>query len=480
MITTARRELEAFLWIALQRSVNYTVKINELDVYEDIFSAKFSHGLIGEDMECEIDLDNNSETYTGLLSAGQVVEFLMDFGDGTTTQWKGIIDNIQNKIDSSGFVYKIKGSHYSASLLDITINEEFSSSTISSILTSIITSYLPSFTANNVETNNTIVDKIIWKNKAFWDCVLDLMKLGNADCYIDENKDFHFFTENSHINDNDCVIYEDSLIELTELGQDTVQAKNKIVVYGDAGGLPVISTSNDTSSQSSLGVKESIIEDSSIIDEIQADEVGNAEKELLSNPAMQGSAICYFMPSVKSGDMVYVVSPPHDIQDRFKIIKYTYSVPITQQELFFTKQKGIAQLFKKRIEKDTTQEKITNPFKMIHSYNFTFDNTTKINSAGTSTNVTVSNGKLIMTSGQTGTMTSNTLTTPVTVTQVHLLVIGTALSGTTYQVSADGINYQDITPDTLTNITNTGNQLTVKVVLNSTSTEIDSLAVLYK
>lgn len=138
------------------------------------------------------------------------------------------------------------------------------------------------------------------------------------------------------------------------------------------------------------------------------------------------------------------------------------------------------QLFKERIEKDLSQETIQNPHQMLYSYNFTFDDYTNVDESA-SNNITVSEGKLKLTSGTTGTMISSTKTMTNDIEYVHLIIKGEVLSGTKYYVVADGsTNWQEISPDTEEEIDDVGKKLRLKVVLNSASTEIDAIALLFR
>ena len=474
-----RQELPQFVWFEETRITKWSILIKGINIRDDIISGKFTRGLIGEEMGCEIDLENSGEKYTGEFSAGNIIQFKMDFSDGSTVQWEGKLESLKNQFSGIGIILKIKGSHYTSALLDKTVIKEYTNSIISDILKNLIDTFLTGFTYNNVQTINIVVDKIKWNNKPFLDCVIDLMKLGNADCFVDNSKDFNFFTKNSITNENEAVVRDQTLIDLNDFGTDSVDVRNKIRVHGEAGGLPVLHTSSDTSSQTVYDTKEKIITDTSLTDETQAEELSNAERDVLKEPPTRGNPTTFFMRQLVPGHLTYVVFPPLDITAPYRLAKYTFFVPNETMELSFNEEIGIPQLFKERIKKDIGQETITNPFNMDYSYNFTFDDLSKVDETE-SINITVSNGKLKVKSGSSGTMISLTKTTPVTVTSVHLLVVGEVLGNTKFYISADnGVNYQEVTVNTLTNLTNTGNQLKLKIELNSSTTEIDSAAILY-
>jgi hypothetical protein len=335
-------------------------------------------------------------------------------------------------------------------------------------------------TYNNIDDIDTEVS-VRWNNKPFLDCVVDLMKLGDVDCFVDNDNDFHLFKKNSKNNDNEAVVWNDSLIELRELGKDSIDVRNKIIVYGEAGGLPVIHTSTDSSSISTYGTKEKVITNSAITDESIAADLGDAEKVLGKSPTDKGSADCFFMPNLIPGHLIYVIFPPSKIHDRYRPIRYTFKIPEERTEVVFSQERGIPKLFKERIEKSLSQEVITNPHKMTHSYNFTFDDEDKID-IDASSNYEIGESLIWKTSGtETAIIISNEKEASDAITAVHVLANGETLDGATYWVQADSsADYQQVTLDTLESITDTGTELRIKIIISSDDTRIDSLVVMYK
>ena len=332
------------------------------------------------------------------------------------------------------------------------------------------------------QTTSAIIDKIIWQNKPFFDCVNELMIIADVDVFVDNAKNLELFVKGSRTNQNEAVI-EDDGCTMDNFGDDSVDVRNKIIVYGEAGGLPVIHTSEDFTSQLSFGIKEEVIQDTSITDRLHAQFVGNTNKDRNKDPSKQGTSFMPFLsPFFNPGDMVYVVSQPQDLTETFRLVKYKFNVPDETMELTFSKTVGVPQLFKERIKKDISQEQLSNINRMKYSFNFIFDDFTNINQAA-STAITVEDGKLRTTSGNSnGTMLSSTESTPVNVNSAEIRVVGDNLSGVTYDISADGTdNFQlNVSLNTPTSITNTGNNFRIRVNLTSADTRIDSLAVLYK
>ena len=114
----ARLDLPTFVWIPLNRTTKWSVTIKSTDISDDIISAKFVRGIIGEEMGCEIELENSGEAYTGEFAIGNVIQFKMDYSDGSTVQFEGEIEGIDKRIGNFGYTLLIKGSHYTSKLLD--------------------------------------------------------------------------------------------------------------------------------------------------------------------------------------------------------------------------------------------------------------------------------------------------------------------------------------------------------------------------
>ncbi len=162
------------------------------------------------------------------------------------------------------------------------------------------------------------------------------------------------------------------------------------------------------------------------------------------------------------------------------MVKFSFKVPGETMEVFFNKERSIPKLFKDRIKKDLGQETIVNPHKMKFSFNFTFDNENNIDSVSSSA-VELSESKLKLVSGnESGEMISITKNTS-TVNSVHILAIGEVLDGANYYINAVGTNnWQQITLDTLTDVTEPGTKLRLRIEINNTSTRIDAIVILHK
>ena len=133
------------------------------------------------------------------------------------------------------------------------------------------------------------------------------------------------------------------------------------------------------------------------------------------------------------------------------------------------------------MKKEMGQENINNPHKMKYSYNFTFDDESKVDISASSSYL-ISESKIRKDSSvESATIISNAKDTPITVSFIHILAIGEVLDGATYWIQANpSAVYQQITLDTLTTVTSTGTELRLKIIITDNNTRIDSIVILYR
>lgn len=472
-----------FIWLPREGSLTWSITVNDVDVTTNIMDAEFEWGVCPEVGQFKVKLINADGAYNNQFSHTQVVKLKMDFSDGSTEVFRGKIDKIEDKYGQT-YTLDISGGHITKDLLDTTVTESYDgSSTITEILDDIIGTYLTDY-QSDVDATSSVKPTINWDEKPFWDCVNDLRKIADADAYVEPaatgpNK-IKFFDKNSVENNNEAVIWNDTLIELRGLGIQTLTTKNKIRVYGDDGtGLPVLATVNNAASQTEYGIKEQTIFDSKISKTDEAEEFGNAELNIAASPSSEGEADCFILPSLVPGDKIWVTNPPIGITGQYRAYKFKHKLPNEYTTVILGQERKVAQIFKRRVEKELALTNVTNPYKMTGSVNYTYDNEENI--ASKDSNVSISNGKISLSSGSQGVITHTTVTLSSEITAVHLKAIGNNLVGTDFELSTDGgANYEPINLNALTELTNPGDTFVLKTTIQSSNTEIDSVAVLHK
>lgn len=476
MPRTRDQKRKIFDWIPPEDIITWDIKIDSVSVKTKIWSAEYTRAIAPEIGFFKIVLDNNNEEFNELYSGDEEVEFLIDRASGTTTRFKGLIDTIKNSYDSSkGYTITVSGYHLSGELMDdihVTESYEADTLTVDEILKAIIDKYLTGYTYTNVSVS-TQKPTVNWDNKSFWECVYDLCKVATAtsvlfDCYVDDDKDFHFFEEKTVENSDEAIVWNYNLLNAPEgLGNQTLTKKDRITVIGDDGtGLPVISTAGS-------GNKEEIVFDSKITNSALADELSTATYLLKDQNPREGEGDCSQLPSLAPGDFIWYTNPPQKITEKVKIYKYTQFFPNETTKYYIQTNRNIPTIFKKRIEKELALQTITNPFKMKQSLNLTFDSLDELDTYDA--NIGISSGKIKLTSGAEGTFTARK-SFNFTVAKAHLLVIGSGLIGTKYEIRPTGEDtFQTISPGTEITLTKTGTSIELRTTLNSATTELDSL-----
>jgi len=320
------------------------------------------------------------------------------------------------------------------------------------------------YTASDVTTKPTVN----WNEKPFWECIDDLRKLITADAYVDDDKNLNFFDENSiEQNDEAIVMGTTLIIAPVGVGKQSLTKRDKIKVYGEAGELPIISTSG-------TGSKEEAFFDSKVNTINMASEFSAANLLVKNQELREGEGECFLLPAVNPGDFIWYSNSPQRIREQIKLYKFTHKFPMERTSVFLQTSREIPHIFKKRIENELALQTVTNPFKMLNTLiSLTFDSSDEVTTKDG--NVVIEDGIIKLNSGVEGTFTK-TMTSSSNITYIHLQVKGSALVGTRYEFSTDGgETTQDIAPEVETAVP-AGTSIWLKVYINSADTEIDSLA----
>lgn len=479
-----RSRRQAFVWVKRNQTTAYRLEIGGTDYTTEALiggSIELSRTLCPEVGTLKFVLDNATAEFSTALLGGETVEFYLDFSDASTLVFSGKLEKVEQVQGDSGYVVKCEAAHHAADLLDLTVTESYDgSTTVTAIIQALVDSYFSGYTYSSVGSfSETPV--ISWQNRPFWSCIADLADLVGADCYVDESKDFHFFTRGSVNNDSEAAVYDDTLLSIEGLGTDTIDVRNKVIVYGkDADGDDIIYTATDSSSQSSYGVKETIIRDESVTSYGQAVERGDAELALLKDTVKKGKVNSWILPSLAPGEMFYVISPLQEIHERKRAVTVTHRFPDEVTLVEVEKVRSIPRLFKDQFEKSMAQEDVSNINRLSYSLNLPFDDYSGVDSNASTSNIAVSGGYAYLSSDTTGTLVSEERTTSSDVSLVELRVSGEAYGDAVFEVSSVVPEvWEEVTPKSLHSMSSQGKHLKVRVSFNSASTRLDSVVVLY-
>ena len=497
MPRVTRKTRTGFIWIPRPFNYKYKVLIDSDDVTSDILDIKWNKPVTEEVGEFTAVLNNNSKTYNNVYSGGETIHIYIDWGATPTTEvFEGTVEEVDDVFDYEyGSSLKLRGVHVAGDLLETKVTEEKDAVAAHTIITDLITDYASGYTSTNVGTSGTAATEITakWEERPFWSVIKDICEISGCDCYVDDDKDFHFFPALSIDCTLDACVWGDNLIEVEGLSTDTIDVVNRIKIYGeDENGLPIIATAEDTTSQTTYGLKEKIIKDTNI--STYSDASARATAELDADPVLKGAAKCRGMTFINPGERIWITNPLQEIHGQYKV----YNIMNQIKMGYFTTEievrkphRGVPFIIRESIQKDLQTEILKNKNKLEFSYNFEFNEGLGADPlTGSYSDVNATDSKLQLDTGKTtGIWTSVARTVSVDVTKMELRVYGQDYDASTFEVSANnGINWTTVERNTLYE-SGEGDFVTgqsLKVHLNTLASDsentnplIDSLAVLY-
>jgi hypothetical protein len=200
-----------------------------------------------------------------------------------------------------------------------------------------------------------------------------------------------------------------------------------------------------------------------------------------TNRNPQATIESHGLETIKPGDNIWLIIPRQQISGQYKIIQINqlfgmktggWRTKCVMEE----EETGIARTIQRVNSKTDAISNTENANKLNYSYNFPFDSDSGIH-AGTQ----ITSGVLKTDGGASGTWISPTRNITENAEQYELRVAGESIPGTLFYVSSDGGNtWQDIVAQkTLYDMSPPGQNIKIKVVFASASTQIKSLALLY-
>lgn len=498
------KKVPTWIWVPPISSPNATILLEDsttgttYDITDRIVSGEYTDGVTETIGNFNFTIDNSDQYYIGIISLYDKIKVYYDYNaTPSTLKFVGLIEKVSNQNEN----LRVSGRSTGSRVMGITVTYSTTNYT-HEILSYILTTYASYITQTNIDTTESTDESITvnWYQKPFWECVLELCNRSGYDCYIDSSFDFNYFVSGSRENTTDAVVHEYNLVETGEFAPDLSTVKNRVIVYGSVvEEQQILWTEEDSSSIASYDVKELIINDSNIITVAQAQARALYELSISKDPPIVGEVTSIGLPTISPGEKVRISDPLNGLNPAFYTIqKFTHKFDNDNPPMtILTVQKEIStipKILKKRITFETQAIDKTNPNEMRYSWFFDF-NTDSGTHVGNKTEIV--NGVLKLKSGEsTGEWNSevNALSENVTYCEIRakgsgpysLLYSATNTDGTIYQVSTDnGITYQpggtsSIPLNTKYTLSPPGQNLKIKIVLNSASSLIDSCCLLYK
>lgn len=475
-----RDSTEIFIPIPKPRNAKIKVELDGDDLTGKTIESLFTYPVTSGIGTFRATISNASSQLSGKYFAGDAIKFYADNSDGTTLQFWGRVDNVKESIGGRGQVLEIEGRHRAYTLTEYLICYSATAEEPSQILKDIIaklpTSY--GFTSLNVAETETSMN-VNWNYKSFWDCVMEICNYAGFDCYVDNNLDFHFFEANSILNTDDAVVEGDNLIDSKGWGINDYYEKTRVVAIGQSeDGLPIVYTaiSDDEGDE----IREVFIKDVSANTETSVKNLAEAKLLEITNLTPTATVKSFGLESVKPGDNIWLLIPRQKIHGQYKlksiVQKFGTSSGGWRTELVVeAEQENISQILNGLKQTTSSLKVADNINKLNYSWYFGFDAT-----SGTHSTTEITGGVLKTDGSASGTWTSNLKEAPVDATSCEIRVKGQSVPGTIFYVSVDnGITFKEIDLNTLKILSPPGGDLRVKVEINSATTQIYSLVMLY-
>jgi len=456
---------------------------NTYDVTDIIHSGEITNGVTDTIGTFKFVVDNSEETYTDAFSLYDVVNVYLDYATtATTLRFKGLIE----KVSKAENTIIVTGRSTAAKVMGITVTKQYTSEYTHTILENLISSYSDVLTTTNIDTTESTDTQITvsWNQKPFWECILEICSKAGYECYIDENYDVHYFVSNTRNNTTDVIVHDQNLFETGDFAPDLSIVKNRIIVYGaKIEEMQIIATAEDTDSQTAYGIKEEIINDSTIITTAQAQARADYELAAKKDPPIIGDVISYGLATLAPGERLRISDPQNGIAPNYyPIQKYTHKFsndePM-QTTVTITKETStLPRILKKRITFETQSTEFENINELRYSWIFDFNT-----DSGTHSDTQITEGVLNTGGEVTGTWISDNLSVTSDITACELRANGDNLPGNVnYYISTDGgVVWQLVSNlNTLFTPNPPGSTLKLKIVINSATTNLDSLMLLYK
>jgi len=477
------RTVKPVIYIPPVNSAAYALTVTASDgtvdtITDYVTSLEIEDGATESIGRFQFEMFDPNEDYVGIWTGNEIVLYYSDYAaTATTLRFRGRIE----KVSYQGNKLKVTGRSESLKFMDITVTKSFNNIDTSEILKSLIDTYGSGFTYTNVETSNVSLT-VNWTQKPFWECIQEICTAAGFDCYVDASLDFHYFQSGTVKNQYEGIVHDYNLIEVGEFAEDLALIKNRIVVYGaEQDGIQVMYTADDTTSQTTYGIKEETVNDDNIIDYTSAQELADYYLAKYKDPPIVGDIKSILMATLQPGQAIKISSPSDNIPPAaYVIISYKHNI---SSEGLFTSVKvnkeprHISHVLKKQIERQYQAEQTSsNPYDMNYSYNFLFDE-----DSGTHSNTEVIDGILKLVSGSAGNWVSPVRTTTSKITEAYLVLVGSKVTGAVVSVSVTGgSSYQTIGNKQKIEITSPDKRLRIKVTFSDAATQIDSLSIQYK
>ncbi len=463
-----------------------------IDLSDLVLSGSYTDGVTNTVGSFDFKIiDANQSIYNRISTFDEVIIYA-DYGTPTTARFRGKIEK-RGYIDSYltisgrsiGMIFSEK---------NIIYNSEGQKS-IDTILTEIIEANFSSVDVTNIESNPALITVNYFEIPMSQ--IIEQLCGSTYDFYLNHNNEAHYFTKGSRQNETEAIMEDINAIETTDNTDDTEEVYSKVRVYGGTvSGIPIIATSDSSTTQTGGVIKELKIDNLSIKTVNQAQDLADSEYLSKNSVPRIGETSALFLPTLMPGEKLFIAIPREDIVPAYyEINTYKHEFDLNSSTWAKTtinikrKKQTVSSLVKQRINFESEITENTNPNDMDYSliYDFSTDEGTFTNTIRQSIDTNGSVNYVLKTvSGDSGNWKSPIKLLPSNIAGIEFRIAGDNLAGTPPEGTKIYYSFDGGTTEYLYDasvsqtIVPTGSALVIKILFSSAETQVDAVAALYK
>lgn len=484
-------------WVPPKYYANFKMTVERIDgsiddITDILLNWKIEDGVTEGIGIFEFTILNPNETYTKAWTGMEIFRYYCDYtepnpGDPTiaveptTLRFRGRIEKPSNQDNN----IHVTGRSETLFVQDREVTKEYINKDAGYIIKDLFDTYgggRYDTSAINVSTGQLLT--LTFSELAFWDAIEDICYGSGYDCYVSAALIVQFFESSSITNTTEGIVHDYNLQEVRDFAPDVSFVKNKIrVIGGTIDNVQIIYTANDFDSQDTYGIRQKTINDDGIVTFDAAKDLGDYILQEYQNPPIVGEVKGLLLATIQPGENIRVSSPTENIPPGpYRCVHYILEGGLDGEYITATLNKEprkISHVLKARIQREHRKnESSGNPSNLDFSYIELFNA-----AAGTHYNTEISEGVLKLTSGSaSGYWIGPKISTANlnNISQARLSIYGDNLLDVKLEFSPDnGLTYEVMTKDTMKSIGATGKDIRLRITLNSSTTQIDSLQIQY-
>jgi len=392
-------------------------------------------------------LYNNDAYFNQILQKATLIRCYADHTDPasapTNKVFDGRITSIKYALSPDNNRYMIVYGINAPQLARRHITISFTNAQARNALISLIDTFFSGiFTYNNVSTSMTRSVTGEYINQLAIDVISDILKQAGYDGYIDFDSDIHTWAEGTNFNSVESIVYGDNMMAYNEVGQDFIDERNRITVYGGGNeNTMLVRTKDNTALQAESWISSDVITASNLTTISAVDQKASVELLFREQTPLRGQLNAWAgLPTLLPAQSLKCSDQYANMNQNENAVSIVHN--------FYTTGEWITSVEINRIDRsvDTdvrdTQQVVSN----INTQNingmtntillFTFEDTTNISSLG---GLQLTNSQLSIATGSQGTLTSTVQVLDENISSIE--VRGTPnddCAASYFQISADG------------------------------------------